>query len=293
MRKEERTRKRLIVVVMVAVAVCAVSVLVAVAAGECYTDVRISGTGNAWVDGYHPHHYMQYGRPEFESWTWSGTRAISVSIVVSGGDWICQVSVWQFTDPQNPWATITGQVQYVFANTSDSATPPKTGWTLAYSHEEGVHYPFVVSPPTMSGGEPCPPPLSFVITGLGPEGALLDQPLDLAEGEDPPMVGLSPLAAIYDVGDLVTGACSIDDEAGRTVRGTGIHVYIYSVDIEPRPEVVTLLDHWTVNQYDSVRGGYGYSWDTSGYAPGYYDVHLSFADGTSHTCRTQLTAPTE
>ncbi|MBE0636535.1 hypothetical protein IH601_11110, partial [Candidatus Bipolaricaulota bacterium] len=139
-----------------------------------------------------------------------------------------------------------------------------------------------------------PPPGTIIIApmGVAGSGAFLDRCLDLAEGEEPPMVGLCPLTAIYEVGEFVTGACSISEAAGSAMRGTYIHVYINSVDIEPRPEVVTLLDHWTVH-YDPVRSGYSFSWDTTGYEPGYYDVYLAFADGSGHTCRIQLVGAAE
>ena len=296
MRKEERTWKRLIMAVLVAVAVCAVSALVAVADGECYADVRISGTGNAWVNGNIPFRSISNDRPAFQTYFLvSATELVVIDIVYSSNPsnpgWLVWVDFLEFTNPQDMYGSLVGMARYIYTNASDSSTPPRTGWTLGEYLEGGVHDSFVVNTPTLSGGQPCTPP-SFVITGLGPDGAILDQTLALPEGEEPPMVGLCPLAAIYDVGDLVTGACSIDDEEGSTVRGTYIHVYIYSVDIEPRPDVVTLLDHWTVH-YDRDRGGYSYGWDTRGYAPGYYDVHLSFGDGTSHTCRIQLIAQTE
>ena len=125
----------------------------------------------------------------------------------------------------------------------------------------------------------------------GPE-TFLDRCLDLAEGEAPPMVGECPLSAIYEVGELVTGACNVCDPAGRTVRGSFVRLYVYAVDIDARPEEVTLLDHWAVH-YGSERGCYAFSWDTTDQAPGYYDLHFFFADWTTHTCRIQLVAPAE
>jgi hypothetical protein len=245
---------------------------------------------------------MSGGKPDFDNWyEKSPTQRVYVDIYWSEwgghGEWLCFVGYLEREDPEDDWWMPSGIVQYSFINASDSATPPRTGWTLEYCDDWGVHEPFVVSAPTMSGGQPCTPP-SFVITGLGPDGAILDRSLAASGGGGsdggllPIMVGLQPLAAVYDVGDLVMGACSIDDEAGRTVSTAWIHVYIYSIDIEPRTEVATLLDHWVVH-YDRARDGYAYSWDTKGFAPGYYDVYLSFSDGTSHTCRIQLIAPTE
>jgi hypothetical protein len=64
------------------------------------------------------------------------------------------------------------------------------------------------------------------------------------------------------------------------------------VNIDARPEALTLLDHWVV-RYDHAAGGYAYSWDATGYEPGYYDIFLSFADGSSQSCRIQLAEPAE
>jgi hypothetical protein len=133
---------------------------------------------------------------------------------------------------------------------------------------------------------------ALVIEPAGESGTFLDRCLDLAEGEEPPMAGLCPLAAVYEIGDLVTGACSIMNPGGQPARGSYVHVFVYSVDIEVRPEGVILLDHWVV-RYDRDAGGYAFSWDTTDIAPGYYDVYLSFADGSGHTCRIQITGPDE
>ena len=135
---------------------------------------------------------------------------------------------------------------------------------------------------------------SFMVVPMGAAGpvVLLDRCLDLPEGEEPPMVGLCPLTAIYDVGELVTGACGIFDPSGSIMRGSYIHVFIYAVSIDARPETLALLDHWVV-RYDQDRSSYSYSWDTTDHAPGYYDVYLSFGDGTSLSCRIQLVEPVE
>ena len=134
---------------------------------------------------------------------------------------------------------------------------------------------------------------TIVVTPMGATaGAFLDRCLELTEGEKCPMAGLFPLTAIYEACELVTGACSMVDTAGRIIRGSYVHVYIYSVNIDTQPETVTLLDHWTVH-YDSDMGGYSFSWNTEEYGPGYYDIHLSFGGDYSNTRRIQLIEPPE
>lgn len=143
----------------------------------------------------------------------------------------------------------------------------------------------MVTPPAETG-----PKLEITPTGSAGEGSFLDRSLDLEEGEEPPMVGLRPLTAIYEGGEAVGGACEILNSGGLHVRGSYIHVYIYWVNLEADPETVSLLDHWIV-RYDLEARAYCYSWDTTETAPGTYDIHLSFADGSSHTCRIRLVAP--
>jgi len=134
----------------------------------------------------------------------------------------------------------------------------------------------------------------IAITPMGTAGAsaFLDRRLELGEGEEPPMAGLRQVTAIYGVGEAVTGACSILNPSGNVAWGSYIHVFIYAVNIEVRPEALILLDHWVV-RYDRDRGGYSFSWDTAEYALGYYDVYLSFANASSHTCRIHLIEASE
>jgi len=109
--------------------------------------------------------------------------------------------------------------------------------------------------------------------------------LDL-DGEQP-MAGQCPLEAIYQVGEVVSGSCSICSPDGLAIRGTYVHIYIYCVDLEARPELRSLQAHWTVH-YDVDTGLYSFDWETTGFDPGYYDVYLSFEDGSGHSCRIQL-----
>jgi len=132
--------------------------------------------------------------------------------------------------------------------------------------------------------------LSLAVTPAGDAGAFLNRCLDLGEGEEPPMIGERPLTAIYELGELVSGACNVCDLGGRTVRGSFVHVYVYSVDVVVRPEELALVAHWTVH-YDVDTRCYTFSWDTADVEPGYYDIRLFFADGSSHTCRIQLVEP--
>jgi len=142
-----------------------------------------------------------------------------------------------------------------------------------------------------------PPPgtlPTIVVTpaGAAGDGAFLDRCLSLDEGEEPPMVGLCPLSAIYSVGEIISGRCLLSDDDGTPLRGSYVHVYVYAVDPSTRPETLVLIDHWTIH-YEGDCGGYCFTWDSSEQFPGYYDVRLSFPDASAHTCRIQLTEPTQ
>jgi len=136
------------------------------------------------------------------------------------------------------------------------------------------------------------PHITVVPMGAPGYGAFLNRCLDLGEGEAPPMIGEWELTAIYEVGEVVSGACDICDLGGVTVRGSFVHVYVYSVDVVARPEELMLVEHWTVH-YDVDTGCYSFGWDTTEFEPGYYDIRLFFADWTTHTCRIQLIEPAE
>lgn len=142
----------------------------------------------------------------------------------------------------------------------DTDTPPLTGWTpyvqAGRASEWGTPV-FIVSDDETPGG--------VAITVDADPSGFLDVVLPGGEGEDPMLAGLLPLAAIHTVGDAVTG--------GST---TGpIHMYFYSADITSRPESIVLIDHWMAS-YNRATGEYEFSWDTTGLAPGYYDIRLSF-----------------
>ena len=150
---------------------------------------------------------------------------------------------------------------------SGAATPPSSGWEGTEEETDPA--------PSVSGGEPCtgdsgapPPPgtpsapVAITVVPSGGAAGFLDV---ILESEEPVMVGLLPLAAIHAVGDAVTGGSTSGP----------IHVYINSVDTAVQPESVVLVDHW-MSSYNRTTGEYEFSWDTSGMAPGYYDVRLSF-----------------
>lgn len=233
------------------------------------------------------------GRPRFER---------------TGGGYYIQV-VWGLAIHEG-WTVhlnfFNGSVAW-WINSSSSMTPPSLGWEL---HPDSVtYYPETVdwgiptvsggswvpdndTPPTLSGGTECgnvnpPPPVIINPTGDAGPGAILDVIVPVLEGEEPPMVGELPLAAIHEVGNVVTGSLQLVDDAGNPAVDCYIRVYLYSVDIATRPETIVLLDHWTADFNWSTRE-YDLAVNTSGLAPGYYDLRLVCCDGSAQTLRIEL-----
>jgi hypothetical protein len=135
--------------------------------------------------------------------------------------------------------------------------------------------------------------VSVVPTGdAGPE-EFLDEILPVPEGEDPPMAGEEELAATHVVGDIITGSCQLLGPTGAPTTAGYVHLYLYSVDIATDPETRELLDHWAAT-FNWTTYEFELAYDTAGLAPGYYDLRLSFADGSIETFRIQLVPePTE
>ena len=101
------------------------------------------------------------------------------------------------------------------------------------------------------------------------------------------MIGEQPLAAVYEVGEMVTGACAILDDDGRNLSASYVHIYVYSVDLSTRPETVVLLDHWIIHR-DRPSFEHHIEVPTDVLDPGYYDIYLSFPDGSSETLRIEI-----
>ena len=138
-----------------------------------------------------------------------------------------------------------------------------------------------------------PPPGTVVELSVlpgGVAGGFLDRCLELAEGEEPPMIGDCPLAAAFECGEMIGGSCLVCGPCGETLYASYVHVYVYAVDVTTIPPTATLIDHWSIF-YDPGYGAYPFSWDSTDMAPGYYDIYLSFADGSDEVIRIHLIEP--
>ena len=132
---------------------------------------------------------------------------------------------------------------------------------------------------------------AVVPAGMGGPGQFLDEVLALSEGEQAPMVGLLPLAAIHEIGDIVTGACTFLNRSGNPTAQGLMHVFVSSVTLGTDSETTSLLNHWMAD-YDFGAEKFVFSWDTTDLLPGYYDVRLFFGDpATAEVFRIQLVEP--
>ena len=208
-------------------------------------------------------------------------------VIVSGAGWTSCNDTYTFFDMYNDhphwedtrghgiyWEAGTWRLGILYTNPADTPAPPSTGW-LAID-------PANNPAPTLSGGEACSggdggdgsTSIAAAVTVAADPDGFLDVVLEV---DEPIMAGELELAAIHAVGDVVTGGSS-----------TAFHLYIYSVDITARPETIVLIAH-RMASFNRETREYEFSWDTSGLAPGYYDVRLSFG-ATAHNFRIQLTA---
>lgn len=235
---------------------------------DCYEDVLVTGASDSDYDGTYVFTGMDAdGYPTYKSDTGYTVRYFKTN------------STWRVAPPA-------GVAGYTTPVTS-ATTPPPGSWA-------SLNAPFGGA--TVSGGGTCQSvvldPVVVVPTGRAGDDQFLDRTLDLSEGQDPPMIGLLPLSAVYTIGEIVTGSCRIlDAESERPVL-SWVHVFIYAVDFEVSPEERLLLDHWMA-RHDWATREYLIEWETTGLDPGYYDLRLSFEDATAQTFRIELIPPVE
>jgi len=128
----------------------------------------------------------------------------------------------------------------------------------------------------------------IVPTGAGGPEEFLDVVLPLGDEETPPLAGDEPLVASYVVGDLITGSCQFLGPSGNPTADGYIHLYLYSVDVSATPDALELIAHWTAD-FNWTTFEFEFAYDTSELTPGYYDLRLSFPDGSSETFRIEVT----
>jgi len=264
-----------------------VAVLMAALAGfadeECYEDVIVRGSGFAWVNVRLEFDSMFHGYPHFEA-QWTGDGGLTYTI-----------QLWYY-DIENRWhlpATMridsSTYCNVVYLNDDvSSSTPPSTGWYQQFVAGclcEGDGLPA----PTLSGGEPCG--LAAALIELLPAGlaGFLDR--GRPEGEEPPVVGELVVSATYEVGELISGCCSLVDSSGAPVDVSYLTLSWYAVTIgDDFFDVREPIDSRLVYEED---GAFCFSIPTAEFAPGYYDIRLGAPFVDYQWIRVEVVAPAE
>jgi len=131
------------------------------------------------------------------------------------------------------------------------------------------------------------PTLQVTPTGTGEgTGAFLDA--TIPDDDEPLIVHGQCLSARYELGTSITGGCTIArPETGRAIVSSYLIVELYALTFERNRTLQTQVWH-SVYTYDRAAGAYIFEIETEDLHPGYYDVRLVFADGTSQTCRIEI-----
>jgi len=135
---------------------------------------------------------------------------------------------------------------------------------------------------TVALGEAAP-------AGAGDDGSFFDTPLDLPEGEEPPMIGTIPLAATFEIGEPITGGCRLLDAHGDAILGSSIEVKLCRVILGTPEELEEVIRR--IFRYDAEEGCYRFELETDELPPGIYDVRLVLPDGSEKILRVRLDAP--
>lgn len=97
------------------------------------------------------------------------------------------------------------------------------------------------------------------------------------------------IAAVYEVGEPITGKCQILGINGLPKVTSYIRVHLYSIDLSTRPVTNVLIDHWVV-RCASGTSIYMLEIATNEFTPGDYKIRLGFEDGTVENLRIRLVA---
>jgi len=133
--------------------------------------------------------------------------------------------------------------------------------------------------------------LQVIPNGAGGQGAFLDRFAPVDEAGEPLLLGSCSLSGIYEVGETISGAALICDPSFEPQCTLWLHLFLYAVDLDTRPETLTLVTHW-VEHFDREQGTYVFDLDTTGVAEGIYDLYISIPGGPGEVLRIQLISAT-
>ena len=251
----------------------------------CFEDVVVSGAGAWWAnERYEYDEYageLHYGRPVFDFESAGGVYSSGVVYYREGSG----ATGW-FMEAVQDW----GGYDYcwvLYYNPSSALTPPSTGWVLDHIYSDECGDIDGLPAPRLSGGEPCGSGGGEIVPG-GLEG-FLDR--GWPEGEEPPEVGELVVSATYEVGELISGCCSLVDSSGAPVDASYLTLSWYAVTIgDEFFDVREPIDSRLIYEEE---GAFCFSIPTDEFAPGYYDIRLGAPFVDHQWLRVEVVAPAE
>jgi len=243
----------------------------------CFEDVVVSGAGAWWANARY-----EYG--EFEEGRLLNGRPLFYFLEING-DLSREGLVYYFSNGWNIEAMILNTVtldwycNVEYCNPSDALTPPSTGWVLNMIDALDCGSIDGQPAPTLSGGEPCR-------TGdLTPAGTVGFLDRGWVEGEEPPVVGEMTVSAVYGIGELVTGCCTATGDVSY------LTLTWYAVTIGDDYDVREPIDSKVVRAGSD--GCFCFTIETTGWAPGYYDLRLGIPGEGCEWIRVEVVPPPE
>jgi len=166
----------------------------------------------------------------------------------------------------------------------DTATPPSTGWVRTEGTEEwGTPY-FGEPKSAQSSNLDLWRYSSIAGTGTADDTFLDATPL---LGDNVQTAGTRSLFAIHTIGDPITGSGQFMNAHGNPAPLGYMHVYLFAVDTDIRPELSLLVTHFMA-EFNWRELRYEFSIDTTTLEAGYYDVRISLPHGSAEVYRIKL-----
>jgi len=241
-------------------------------AEACYEDVTVSGAGAPWANATLSYREMYNGRPLFEARSWVGDI---IHYVYAGFEAFGSGGVWFVTAYYEDRGTHAFCV-VSYINHSHAATLPQWGWTL-YDCSAGDCGGISGLPaPRVSGGEPC----GDLLRPCAACG-FLDR--CLPDEEALPRVGEVPVAAVYEVGEIIAGACATADATGAPVDVSPVTLTWYAVTIADPSDIREPIDTRVLRA--DPDGVYRFALETAALPPGIYDLRLGSPGADSRWIR--------
>jgi len=112
----------------------------------------------------------------------------------------------------------------------------------------------------------------------------------LPPGEEAPRIGELALSAVYEIGEVIRGACRLCDDTGAPIDARYLTLTLYGVTVGEAFDVRVPLETKVV-RCDPETGSFCFEFETDDLVPGLYDVRIGYPHGAVAWLRVQLVAP--